>query len=293
MMFPRVLCARTLIVFAFLIGWSVPRVEAATACVWKVTAPNGSVLFLGGSMHALRPSDYPLPAAYNRAFDASARLVFEDDPNRTRQSQKMFLKLARYGRADSLQNHVHPRTYDYLRRLFKLVGVPEEQYSEFRPWALALLLQSGGAHGLSGDLGIEGFLQKRANANSKPISGLESTREHIEVFSGLTERQSEALLLIMFIPKEKGDDGGFDQMARAWRQGDVETLTQGIHEGFREFPAMGERILGARNRAWMPKIEGYLRSGQTYFVVVGAGHMGGRDGLLPLLRARGYKVEQL
>jgi uncharacterized protein YbaP (TraB family) len=54
---------------------------------------------------------------------------------------------------------------------------------------------------------------------------------------------------------------------------------------------MNERIYGQRNRNWIPRIEGYLRSGQTYFVV-GAGHMGGPDGLLSLLRTRGYKIEQ-
>ena len=42
-----------------------------------------------------------------------------------------------------------------------------------------------------------------------------------------------------------------------------------------------------------PKIDGYLRSGKTYFVVVGAGHMGGPNGLLAMLRARGYKIEQI
>ena len=61
----------------------------------------------------------------------------------------------------------------------------------------------------------------------------------------------------------------------------------------RELPAMGERLLGARNRAWVPKIEGYLRSGQSYFVVAGAAHMGGSEGLLALLQARSYKIEQL
>jgi uncharacterized protein YbaP (TraB family) len=36
-----------------------------------------------------------------------------------------------------------------------------------------------------------------------------------------------------------------------------------------------------------------MRSGQTYFVVVGSAHMGGPDGVLALLQARGYKIEQL
>jgi uncharacterized protein YbaP (TraB family) len=281
-----------MLAIALVIAWSVPRVDAATACVWKVTGSNGAVLYLGGSMHALRPSDYPLPAAYNRAFDASSQLVFEEDPKQSRGAEKMFEKLATYPRGDSLKKHVDPRTYDYLRRVFKLIGVPEEKFSRLRPWALALSLQSPRAHGLSGDLGVEGFLEKRARANAKPISGLESFREHLEVFSGLSERQSEALLLLLFIPNEPGQ-GGFDQAVRSWRQGDVETLTRRVHEGFVEFPAMAERMLGRRNRAWMPKIEGYLRSGQTYFVVAGAGHMGGRDGLLALLKARGYRIEQM
>src|SRR4029077_5984837 len=37
---------------------------------------------------------------------------------------------------------------------------------------------------------------------------------------------------------------------------------------------------------------GYLRSGKTYFVVAGAAHMGGANGVLALLRHRGYRFEQ-
>jgi uncharacterized protein YbaP (TraB family) len=70
-------------------------------------------------------------------------------------------------------------------------------------------------------------------------------------------------------------------------------LTRVTREGFRDFPSLAERLLDARNRNWIPKIEGYLRSGQTFFVVVGAAHMGGPNGVLTLLRARGYKIGQL
>ena len=243
-------------------------------------------------MHALKGSDYPLPAAYSRAFDASTKLVFEIGPGDSQELSKVFLRTGQYPKGDGLKKHVDPRTYDYVRRIFKLMGVPEEKFSKFRPWALVILLQSPNLRGLSSDLGIEGYLQKRARASSKPVSGLESAREHIEVFSGITERQSEALLLITFIPQEQGKSGSAD-MVNAWRRGDVETLARETRTGFREFPTMGERLLDARNRKWIPKIESYLRSGQTYFVVAGAGHMGGPSGVLAFLRERGYKIEQL
>jgi hypothetical protein len=66
-----------------------------------------------------------------------------------------------------------------------------------------------------------------------------------------------------------------------------------VRDSFRDFPSLGRRLIDVRNRNWLPKIEDCVRSGQTYFVVVGAGHIGGADGVLALLRARGYKIEQL
>ena len=79
----------------------------------------------------------------------------------------------------------------------------------------------------------------------------------------------------------------------AWRRGDAETLNRVVRESFQDFPSLAKRLIDVRNVNWLPKIDGYLRSGKTYFVVVGAGHIGGPNGLLVLLKARGCKIEQL
>jgi uncharacterized protein len=268
----------------------IAHVDAAS--VWRVTGPNGGMLYLGGSIHALHSADYPLPAEYNRAFDASTRLTFEVDRKALLDSSKGLTKAGQYPPGDSLKNHVDPRTYAYLRRLFGLLKVPEENIAKFRPWYLALLLQAPSLHGMSENLGVEEFLMKRAQTNSKPVSGLESTRDHMEIFAGLNDRQSEAMLLLMFIPEEKGSSQGA-RLIDAWRHGDADAETRMFMDGFRDFPSLAERLLSARNRNWIPKIESYLRSSQTYFVVVGAAHMGGPEGLLALLRGRGYKIEKL
>jgi uncharacterized protein YbaP (TraB family) len=263
------------------------------ASVWKVTSGAGNVLYLGGSIHALKSTDYPLPSAYNRAFDASDRLVCEVDPKALDESSKGLLKAGEYPKSDSLKNHVDPRTYDYLRRLFKLMDVPETKFARYRPWFLSLMLQEPALHGMSGTLGVEEFLTRRAQANSKPVLGLESAREHADIFLSLTDRQSEAMLLIMFIPAERDRGSAGDALAEAWRRGDVDADTRVFMDGFRDFPSLADRLLTNRNRKWIPKIEGYLYSGKTYFVVAGAAHMGGPNGVLALLRARGYRIEQL
>jgi uncharacterized protein YbaP (TraB family) len=263
----------------------------AASCVWKVTNTKGNTLFLAGSVHALSSSDYPLPHAYNYAFDASQRMVCEVDEKALQKTSEGIMKAGQYRRGDSLKNHVDPRTYEWLKRFFALIHVEEKEFSRFRPWMIGLMLESPSAHGQSEDLGVEEFLIRRAHANSKPITGLESVREHAEIFSGLTDKQGEAYLLLLFIlPKETKKDV---PLIQAWRRGDADTLTRQMLDSFHDFPSLGDRILTARNVRWMPKIEGYLNSGQTYLVVAGAAHMGGPGGLVAMMKARGYRVEQL
>jgi len=261
----------------------------ASSCVWKVTDPNGGTLYLGGSVHALRRSDHPLPAAYDTALAASSHVVFEDDPKAEAKATKELLRQGTYSKGDSLKNHVDPRTYSYLKRFFALVDVPETEFAKYRPWLLNILLSSPSNENWR--LGVEQYLQRRAGG-SKKVSGLESPKEHNSFFVNLSDREAEAFLLILFI--NAGQSGtGNDDISKAWHRGDVDALARMLRESFRDFPSLGTRLIGVRNRNWLPKIENYLRSGHTYFVVVGAGHIGGPDGLLAMLRARGYKIEQI
>ena len=282
----RLLLVRLVTAVTLVLGCSAPT-EAASP-VWKVTRPEGGKLYLGGSIHALRKSDYPLPAAFDVALADSSRVVFEVEDKAV--SAEKILKSGEYPRGDSLKNHVDPRTYDYMKRFFGLLGVPEAKFAKYRPWLLTLMLWSPGVQGLSSDLGVEGHLTKRARASKKPVAGLVSAEQHMDVFTGLNERQSEAVLLMTFIPSA---GGSHSSIVSSWKKGEVDALWRRSRAAFAEYPAFADRLLEVRNRAWMPKIEGYLRSGEPHLVVVGAAHLGGPGGLLSLLRQRGYQLEQL
>ncbi|HMJ04779.1 MAG TPA: TraB/GumN family protein [Chthoniobacterales bacterium] len=282
----RSFCISVAAVAAFL---SLTSTQAAP--VYQVTSPNGQRHFLGGSVHSLRGTDYPLPPAFSRAFDASSRLIFEAEPKDLSRSAANFLKAGHYPKGDSLKNHVDPRTYEYVGRIFRLLHVPEAEFSKYRPWLLAFQLQALGAQGRA-ELGVEGFLTQRARANSKPIFGLETLRDGVATFADLSERQAEAFLLLTFLPSANPQVGNAELLA-AWRRGETDYVWRITHDGFRDYPELGRRVLEDRNRTWMPKIERYFANSTPSFVVVGAAHLGGPEGLLRQLRSKGYKIELL
>ena len=204
-------------------------------------------MYLGGSVHALRSTDYPLPIAYSRAFDASSHLVFEDDPKTSSKAGKDLLRAGTYPKGDSLKNHVDPRTYNYIRRFFGLVNIPESEFSKYRPWLINILLSSPSSE--NSQLGVEQYLERRAKG-AKAMSGLESPKEHNSFFVDLNDREAEALLLILFI--NAGQETGSGNMIQAWRHGDADGVNRMLREEFRDFPTLARRLIDVRNRNWIP-----------------------------------------
>ncbi|MCJ7755686.1 MAG: TraB/GumN family protein, partial [Thermoanaerobaculales bacterium] len=61
---------------------------------------------------------------------------------------------------------------------------------------------------------------------------------------------------------------------------------------FEDYPDLYEKLISGRNRSWMPAIEGLLAGQRDAMVVVGAMHLVGEDGIIEMLRQRGYTVTQ-
>jgi hypothetical protein len=82
-------------------------------------------------------------------------------------------------------------------------------------------------------------------------------------------------------------------LAKAWKSGDAPTVERIVLEDLKEEPAIYERLLVARNRNWLPQLEALFNRSGRAFVVVGAAHLIGPDGLIAMLRDRGYQLEQM
>ena len=272
------------------------RTASAKACVWKVTSGN-QTLYLAGSVHVLRESDFPLPPEYDEAFAASSSMAFETDPDATAEQFQTGLEhAAQLPKNVTLRDCVDPRTYAYILRVIaKVHGStnPEKKIEHLKPWALAEMLQSPkGGDTLPHHEGVEGYLIPRGHRAHKHMEGLVPFKEHMAVFGGMSDTDNEIYLLHTFIHLDSTSSGYAANVA-AWKRGDSNAIDRMFRADYQDAPSIRQRIIVDRNLAWMPKIERYLHSGQTWMVVAGAAHMSGSDGLPAMLRARGYQVEQL
>jgi uncharacterized protein YbaP (TraB family) len=85
----------------------------------------------------------------------------------------------------------------------------------------------------------------------------------------------------------------FDELLSAWRHGNADVLYKFLFKDADKFPELMEQFLTKRNKTWLPVIEKYLKSGEHIMVLVGAGHLVGKSGLIELLKAKGCTVRQL
>jgi uncharacterized protein YbaP (TraB family) len=129
----------------------------------------------------------------------------------------------------------------------------------------------------------------------KRILELESLEEQLQFLSQLSDREQESLLLYELKSKNVLEKET-NQLVQAWLAGDVRGMESILNRGIRQDPQLSsvyEKMVDERNRKMALKIEEFLGAGKDYFVIVGAGHLVGDQGIPEILRRKGYSVEQL
>jgi uncharacterized protein YbaP (TraB family) len=273
-----------------------PTVAAADPAAWRMTGRNGAEVTLLGSMHVLRPSDYPLPPSVDGLIDRSELIVMEidlDDVDAAAQ-QRVILQTAMLPQGTVLQNVVDARVYRLVEQSCAALGLDVKLLERFEPWFLAVTLLDQGLRkwGFQPERGIEQYVLGRARGAGKEIVGLETLEFQIGIFDSLS-RQSQQAMLEQTLAEIDEAETALAEMVDAWRDGELEDLSAELLDDFAAFPGLHEALVAKRNRAWVPLLEGMLDDGRRHLVVVGALHLVGPDSVIDLLQARGHDVERL
>ncbi len=260
-------------------------------CLWRVTNGKASVYLLG-SIHAMSPGDYPLAPVIEDAVKESQEFWFEIDPRREagRLFERKVVAAATYPKGVEIKSKINPKTYAFMQKI-TVSGM--ESWQHLKPWAIGLfLLRHPGYERISGAYGIDYHISEEALHRGKQVGGIETIDEHVRVFSDMQDVEGEVFLLQTLIYADAGPKE-FKQSVGAWKAGNVDALYAMELPRMKEAPTVWWRMLDRRNARWIPRIEAVIKSGRPSMIVVGSAHFPGPHGLLSLLRARGYKIEQL
>jgi len=276
-------------------GCVAPRAQGKSF-VWKATSKQGGTVYLAGSVHLLSAKYYPLSPAFDTAFNAADLLVEELDMGEmlAPESQLKMLTRGMLPSGQSLDKVVSPATYAAVSARVTALDLPMAPLNLFKPWALALTLQAleWQKAGFNADLGIDKHFYDMAKTAGKSTKGLETLEFQISRFDEMSMDLQDRLLAETLKELETTQTS-FVKLADAWKSGDAAAVEKIVLEDLKSEPAMYQRLLVERNQAWLPQVEALFSRPRPAFVVVGAAHLIGSDGLLQILRARGYTIDQL
>ncbi len=269
-------------------SWTLSAQQAhEKALLWEITG-NGLTKpsYLFGTIHILCPADLIVTDVFRGKFDSTARLVLElkmDDP----QLVSRTMKAASLPPGENLQSLADPADWKSIQQFVKdSVGMPMDMFLGMKPLMLesAITLKFMPCPPASWEM----TLVKMAKEKSHEILGLETVEQQVAFFDKIPVKMQLKELAEEIRQYDKTREM-YSTMIRLYKEQDVDRLSMLVREYYIDFSELSETLMGDRNRAWVPLITKIVRE-QSSFIAVGAGHLGGENGVVALLRAAHFTV---
>jgi uncharacterized protein len=260
--------------------------------LWQIRGRHNTVYLLG-SIHILRPSDYPLPAVVIEAYNRAQSLYMEVNLGDldSAQVQTELLSSAIMPESQNLPAVLGRQRYEHAYALARDAGVELATYDQFAPWFAAEAVSQAQLTqlGFQTQSGVEMYFLERARTDGKNVAGLETLRDQIGVFKNMP-LAAQAEYLLSSLEEAHDMPRNVDAMVNAWQHGDTGWFARELRTELR--PQMYQSFLVTRNRKWIPKIEALLNDDKDCLVIVGTGHLVGPGSVLELLKKDGITATQ-
>jgi uncharacterized protein YbaP (TraB family) len=279
-----------------LLAHSVSAAESGhPVTLWEVSGAKNSVYLLG-SIHLLRPQDYPLPTALDTAYSDAEVLIMEvdmDDLNPFA-TQAAFTTYGVLHDDKTLRDLMGSELYEQALIAADAINIPLDMLNKTEPWyaAMTIEIMMLDRIGFDPTLGIEMYMMSKAQVDGKRIDGFETVEEQIQFLDGMSMQAQRDMLMSTLTESAKLGEI-MDELIDAWRHGDVAHLESGMLDDLAKHEELNKALVTDRNKRWVERIEELLDDDDDYLIVVGALHLIGDQGVPNLLKKQGIGIYQL
>src|SRR6185437_6938383 len=162
-----------------------------------------------------------------------------------------------------------------------------------------MAISAGQSRGMQVDNGADMVLRRYAEAEGKPVEGLETLQSQFNMFNRLPPAPSPARApvvkagLPVAASQMQSLSLAMADMQSAWKRGDQSVFVNMLGQLNAASPATYRMMFTERNARWADWIRARMRTPGTVFVAVGAGHLAGKDSLLVQLAERGIPSQRV
>jgi uncharacterized protein YbaP (TraB family) len=257
---------------------------AQQSLLWKVEGKGSQTSYLYGTFHIFPQEKFVLPEKVKTAFNQCDQLVMELSMKEGMEME--MLKMAAMKDGTTLEDVLSPADLVLLDSAIMANGMSRSFFNTWKPFLITSMFYN--QYMKNGVASFELALQKMALERDMEILGLETVARQMEVFDAIPYKDQADDLMDMVKNRDKYQKL-FDEMVTTYMSEDIEAMMALTHREMNNLSEI-EELLTKRNDEWIPKIKELIKSKPT-FIGVGAGHLGGKEGVIALLKKEGYKVK--
>jgi uncharacterized protein YbaP (TraB family) len=258
--------------------------EAQKSLLWKVEGKGIQTSYLYGTFHIFPQEQFSIPDKVKSTFEQCDRLVMELSMAEGMEMQ--MLQLASMKDGMRLEDLLVPDDLIKLDSAIMANGMSMAFFNTWKPFLITSLFYNH--YMKSGVASFELALQKMAIEREMEILGLETVARQMEVFDAIPYADQAEDLMDMARNGDKYQKL-FDEMVVTYLSEDIEAMLEMTHQEMNNLSEI-EQLLTKRNEEWIPKMKEMMKDKATFFGV-GAGHLGGAEGVIALLIKEGYRVK--
>lgn len=261
--------------------------------LFRVTGGAGATVYVLGSVHLLPEELGKLPWEIDSAFARAKTVAFETSLDTLQMRGLELFTRAKLPAGTTLKDVISAKTYAGLEALAPDYSINFQQLTSFKPWMVSLAFTQAivTRAKFKPQYGVDMQLNQRAKTAGKRVVGLEPVEFQLQIFDKLSIADQEVMLASQLISPDSAVRSLLT-LTNAWASGDTATVNRTLNASMLKSPTLFALFLIDRNLSWMPSIEALLNGRDDALVVVGTAHLVGSQGVLELLRRKGYRVER-
>lgn len=269
--------------------------QNSKSLLWEITGKGISKpSYVYGTIHMIPAADYFLPKGTLTAIDNCDEMYFEIDMKDMSDMSSLMGMMNKIFMKDglTLKDLLTTEEYKMANDYFSKMGLPMLMLERIKPMFLSAFAMADMKPGAMQDGKIKSYemeFYEMAKEKNMKTGGLETIEFQIAVFDSIPYKD-QAKMLMETLKSGDSENDEFKKMVDIYKKQDVEAMIEMMSSGASDLGEHEDILLTKRNQNWIPAMIKQAKQKSTFFAV-GAGHLGGKNGVLHLLRKEGYTVK--